>query len=289
MFTTDPHLIAVLGPTGTGKSTFINLASGAQQGTNTGLRCCTSNVEATNPFFLQEQPVVLLDTPGFDNIVMGDTDILAELENYVNKTYKKKLTGILYFHDITATRVANIALRHSKPFEKLCGENPFQSLVVVTNMWDSVEQSVAENREKELRTDAAFFKRFVERGAIFRRHTNTEVSSHEIILSLLARKSAAKNSSTRVETVVDNLTTNENSAIDAVMHNFNVLIENLDDRIKRDEKLVPQNKELEITIKRMKAKVKELEIRKKSLQKSGSIISSQMWSIAFAKLSEMKP
>lgn len=48
----DEKLIAVMGPTGSGKTSFINLVSGSDLRVGRGLQSCTSTVQVAPPFQL---------------------------------------------------------------------------------------------------------------------------------------------------------------------------------------------------------------------------------------------
>lgn len=91
---------SVMGATGTGKSSvsasvicraecgqqhqqFINLASGSQLPVGSGLRSCTASVARSKTFELWGRPITLLDTPGFDDTNVSDTDILKMIALYL--------------------------------------------------------------------------------------------------------------------------------------------------------------------------------------------------------------
>jgi predicted GTPase len=72
-----------MGPTGSGKSAFINLASGSELHVGETLESCTDEVNATAPFEFEGRQVVLVDTPGFDDTDKSDTDILLMISEYL--------------------------------------------------------------------------------------------------------------------------------------------------------------------------------------------------------------
>lgn len=94
---------SVMGETGTGKSTvssavvtmrlkvltrcqFINLASGSKLGVNNGLRSMTRTVQTSDSFELSGRLVTLIDTPGFDDTNMSDSEILNMIAVYLETT-----------------------------------------------------------------------------------------------------------------------------------------------------------------------------------------------------------
>jgi len=55
---------------------FVNLIGGSNLITGDELESCTSVVQPGKPFDLDGRPVVLIDTPGFDDTVRSDVDVL---------------------------------------------------------------------------------------------------------------------------------------------------------------------------------------------------------------------
>ncbi|KAJ2926624.1 hypothetical protein H1R20_g10449, partial [Candolleomyces eurysporus] len=98
----DDILIPVMGPTGVGKSSFINnifkkLGSSQPAETSDGFASCTttvadyrikvpSNVANRYPF-ARGTYLVLVDTPGFDNVSVSDTEILRRLAVWLAWAY----------------------------------------------------------------------------------------------------------------------------------------------------------------------------------------------------------
>ena len=65
---------------------FINLVSGSNLAVGMGLRSCTSKVETGDTFELFGKSITLIDTPGFDDTTMSDTDILKMIALYLSTT-----------------------------------------------------------------------------------------------------------------------------------------------------------------------------------------------------------
>lgn len=65
---------------------FINLISGSELAVGSGLRSCTSKVETGNTFQFLDKMVTLVDTPGFDDTTVSDTDILKMISVYLSST-----------------------------------------------------------------------------------------------------------------------------------------------------------------------------------------------------------
>ncbi|KDN37547.1 hypothetical protein RSAG8_10064, partial [Rhizoctonia solani AG-8 WAC10335] len=183
-------LIAIFGATGTGKTTFVNDASGGDLRVGHHSHACTKDVEQSPIFQVSGRNVVLFDTPGFDDTHLSDTEILKLIGGFLADSYKKgyKLTGIIYMHRITDIRVGGISRRTFNVFRKLCGKDSLSNVLLVTNMWSSPPTSQQIDRETELRTHVDFFQPAIEQGAtMVRRAHKDKQSAHDIIRMLLQK------------------------------------------------------------------------------------------------------
>jgi len=50
------------------------------------LKSCTAEVQVADEFILDGQPVVLIDTPGFDDTERSDTDVLKLIAAFLATT-----------------------------------------------------------------------------------------------------------------------------------------------------------------------------------------------------------
>ncbi|KAH8092659.1 P-loop containing nucleoside triphosphate hydrolase protein [Cristinia sonorae] len=179
----DSLLIAVMGATGAGKSTFINLASGSQLKVGYGLESCTSDVEVSTSLVLNGRLVTLIDTPGFDDTVKSEAEILRLIADFLAATYEggRKLNGVIFIHRISDYRMSGVARKNFRLFRKLCGDDALKNVVIATNMWGDVTEEVGAAREKELAESELFFKPALEKGSKMLRHDNTADSAKRII------------------------------------------------------------------------------------------------------------
>ena len=61
----------------------MNLASASQFKVGDNLDCCTSEIQESAEFILDGRRVVLIDTPGFDDTRMSDTDVLKSIAAFL--------------------------------------------------------------------------------------------------------------------------------------------------------------------------------------------------------------
>lgn len=103
--------------------------------------------------------VHLIDSPGFDDDIVGDAEVLKDIASYINIIYKmkKKLAGVLYLHDITKAKMGGVGIRNIRMLERLIGLDKFENCAIVTTKWQLVDLETAEARETSLRTDKDFF------------------------------------------------------------------------------------------------------------------------------------
>ncbi|EKM58587.1 uncharacterized protein PHACADRAFT_253046 [Phanerochaete carnosa HHB-10118-sp] len=183
-------VIAVMGATGSGKSTFINIVSGSHLAVGEGLKSCTSKVETVNTFELFGKLVTLVDTPGFDDTTVSDTDILKMIAAYLSSTYQSgyKLSGLIYMHRISDFRVGGISRRNLSMFRKLCGDETLKNVALVTNMWSEVTPERGAAREHELRTDDLLFAPVLQGGASMLRHDGTVAGAQAILAHLAGNR-----------------------------------------------------------------------------------------------------
>ncbi|KIM82899.1 hypothetical protein PILCRDRAFT_820193 [Piloderma croceum F 1598] len=189
---TEDRIVAVMGPTGAGKSTFIDRATRQDGGTiGHGLRSFTNDIRIVRVNHPTDgRPVVLVDTPGFDDTYKSDTDILAMIAAWLVKNYKSKfnLTTILYLHDITSSRMKGSTLKNLRIFGTLCGQKAMPNVILVTTKWKNITIEEGVQRETELEAD--FWKDMINAGCVTARFEGTYESAWSIIGSLRGKHQA---------------------------------------------------------------------------------------------------
>ncbi|KAH8074810.1 P-loop containing nucleoside triphosphate hydrolase protein [Cristinia sonorae] len=184
----DRVIIAVMGATGAGKSSFINLLAGTHFEVSHGLRSCTKGIEVSPPFEVSGRQVTLIDTPGFDDTSMSDTEVLTTIALFLAQTYEngQRLNGIIFLHRISDFRVSGVTRRNFNLFRNLCGDENLSHVVIATSMWGQVDREVGEARELELGTDNMFFMPALDGGAYMMRHDSALESARRITQRLIS-------------------------------------------------------------------------------------------------------
>lgn len=143
-----------------------------------------------------------------------------------------KLSGIIYLQRITDPRFSGTASRNLVMFKKLCGEECFKRVLLVTTMWDLVDGAVGEDREKELTRTESFWGQMIERGSTVDRHYGDRDSALDILKYIVKH---GKKDVLRVqkEMVDDRLTLDETAAGQEVSREIIEQREKYDEEIKK--------------------------------------------------------
>ncbi|KAJ8114619.1 hypothetical protein OPT61_g3546 [Boeremia exigua] len=183
-------VIAVMGVTGVGKSTFINLFSNNKTVVGHGLEACTAKVEIYPATLPDGTKLFLVDTPGFDDTYKPDTDILKEIANWLATAYEDKiqLAGIVYLHRILDVRLGGAAMKNLRMFRALCGESSLEAVVLATTRWEKVDQDEGLDREQQLKTNPQMWQRMIQHGSKVMRQNNDAVSANTILQYLIRRR-----------------------------------------------------------------------------------------------------
>lgn len=160
---TDDIFIAVMGMTGSGKSTFVSMATNTPPPPEIAqLESCTLGVTVASFNHKCGKTIHLIDTPGFNDTHRTDGDILHELAYWLLKCYTHdiRLSGVVYLHSITDNRIQGSSLRALNIFKGLVGEENYHGVVLATTMWDKLDDDDydgARERQKELVTQLNFW------------------------------------------------------------------------------------------------------------------------------------
>jgi hypothetical protein len=92
---------------------------------------------------------------------------LRQIADWLKTTFEdgKLLTGIIYLHPITHTRLQGSSLRTMSMFDKVCGEGNEQNILLATTFWNSVHIDTGVMRERELGEIQGLWKDMKDRGS----------------------------------------------------------------------------------------------------------------------------
>lgn len=74
-------------------------------------------------------------------------------------------------------------------FKKLCGQDALKNVVLVTTMWELVNERTGKARQMELETTEDFWGCMLQKGSRIEQHMNTPESAHRIVQLFMADKS----------------------------------------------------------------------------------------------------
>ncbi|KAF8853212.1 hypothetical protein BDZ45DRAFT_694469 [Acephala macrosclerotiorum] len=171
-------VIAVVGNTGSGKSSFIAKCTGQSLEIEHGLSPCTSLVE---PFTFQRNglTVHLIDTPGFDSTRCSDVELLEDIAVCLNHAFLSgvQISGIIYLHPINNTRVQGSTMKSLRIIQKVCGPEALSLILLGSSMWDKEDFETARRREDELTQTSHFWRNMIEKGSRTFRFYNDQASA----------------------------------------------------------------------------------------------------------------
>jgi len=102
------------------------------------------------------------------------------------------LCGLIYLHRITDQRMGGSSLKSLRIFEKLCGEDNFENVALVTTMWGLLQseeaRSTGEKREETLKETEEFFGKMVDKGARMTRHEGDPGAAYGIVEALASQE-----------------------------------------------------------------------------------------------------
>ncbi|KAH8807170.1 P-loop containing nucleoside triphosphate hydrolase protein [Xylogone sp. PMI_703] len=186
-FTSNDILIAVMGMTGAGKTSFIKDITGLDMEVGHSLQSCKDIQIATTE--IDGRKVHLIDTPGFDDTDVKDSDILLRIANYLSGSDQKepiRLSGILYLHRITDPRVTGSALKNLRMFKKLVGDKNMCNVILLTTMWSKIEtEEEGKNHLNELVGTGKFWGALVASGAKYDSYRSRPADAFRVVRTLM--------------------------------------------------------------------------------------------------------
>jgi 50S ribosome-binding GTPase len=178
-----------MGMTGAGKSTFVNLITDPEDEVEVGhsLESCTTEVQLAAFDIGGSRTGYLVDTPGFDDTSLSDTEILKEIAGFLLKLYEVgiKISGLIYLHRINEPRMTGSALKNLEVFRRLCGDTCFPQVALVSTMWQELPRPEGEKlgieTEAQLLSNNKFWGAMTKAGSQHFRHSGDTRSARRII------------------------------------------------------------------------------------------------------------
>jgi GTPase SAR1 family protein len=186
-----PIIIVVFGQTGAGKTSFIKAATGEDLKIGHDLSSCTNDVRPVACRF-ENQDVCLVDTPGFSDTHLSDTQVLTMIASWLKNSYDEGalISGIIYLHPINHNRMDGPSMRNLDMMMKLCGKQSLKNVVLASTMWENVSVEDGERRENDLKFN--YWKDMIEFGCKTARvEKDTEDIARDLVRSLLGNKPTA--------------------------------------------------------------------------------------------------
>ncbi|KAJ8125624.1 hypothetical protein O1611_g8013 [Lasiodiplodia mahajangana] len=178
----NPIYIAVFGRTGSGKTSFINRATGASINPGHGAASDTKIVEQVNipSNKVEGREIILIDTPGFNDTDLEEPRLFLHIADWLaNSHYNgERLNGVVFLQGINEVRVLKGEQNGVELFKNIVGSDALGQVMVVTTMWDQVEPDFGTRNENNR---ASVWLNLKSGGARFGRFYNTEDSALEIV------------------------------------------------------------------------------------------------------------
>jgi hypothetical protein len=131
--------------------------------------------------------VLLIDTPGFDDTVRSDADIIVEISKCLlaQKKLGVRLMGAIYLYDITRLRMTGSLQRQLVIMKLIVGKESYKHVLLVTTKWgDKNRRSEFENRQAELEDE--YWEDIIEEGASVCKFDGSTESARGIVSQLNA-------------------------------------------------------------------------------------------------------
>ncbi|KAF9533617.1 hypothetical protein CPB83DRAFT_890092 [Crepidotus variabilis] len=146
-------VVALVGVAGSGKSTFLELATGHTGAVNHNLKSQKSKILAVKmPQTSSSRSIWLVDTPGIDSADknLSEPKVLGSIAEFLERRCPKPkgLDGILYFYNISHGKIQETASSKAAEFKKLM-DGSFQNVILTTTFWDDIHPDDLQNTQQD--------------------------------------------------------------------------------------------------------------------------------------------
>ncbi|KAF9035787.1 hypothetical protein BJ165DRAFT_1508327 [Panaeolus papilionaceus] len=181
-------VFVILGPTGSGKSTFIeslspNTSLGLSSNKLEGFTQSVSIYRVVNVKARRLYPIYLVDVPGFADSKISAMGIVSMLKKTIQETKELLTFRILYLTPINNPRLPGSQRRVLRIFEALTGPQSAPRITIVSTMWDLVWSDSARHRAisnfDQLQND--IWKGYIDKGSRLVKFENTYTSALRVL------------------------------------------------------------------------------------------------------------
>ncbi len=96
-----------------------------------------------------------------------------------------RLSGIIYLHAISDSRMTHSSLQNLRMFRKLCGDSNLGNVILATTKWGITPPVDAYRRERELASENGFWGMMIAAGSRVRRFENSVASAQALVEEIL--------------------------------------------------------------------------------------------------------
>ncbi|KAF9031305.1 hypothetical protein BJ165DRAFT_1535452 [Panaeolus papilionaceus] len=152
-----PCLSLIMGPTGAGKSSFIEALAGESQMLSISKNQLAGYTQTVNAYrlvnvksksFIQPRDVYLIDTPGFSNSKISEVEIINTIRKWLEDNDFGLLHMVLFLTPITGTRLPGSRRRTMEMLKQflVAPQGNIVPVTFVTTMWDTLHNEQIRHR-----------------------------------------------------------------------------------------------------------------------------------------------
>lgn len=139
---------------------------------------------------MDERPILLIDTPGFDDDSRTDVQILEDIAKWLaEQGYLKgsdQLDGLIILHPVTVHRLGGNERRRTRLLQNLLGKKAFKRIIVATTMWEKIRDEDLQDVKRAVKErEIDIWHNLVSEGAKLMSHHNNVDSARKIIREII--------------------------------------------------------------------------------------------------------
>ncbi|KAF5371458.1 hypothetical protein D9615_009642 [Tricholomella constricta] len=153
-------IIVAIGATGAGKSQFLNDVADAKVfkvGHDLDSETGVVNPQTVSYVdgYGQNWRLTLVDTPGFQDTNMSDTEVLEKISDWMLSEYnaEKRVNGLIWFWDMKNARFEGLSKTNILMLDALVGDDAMANVVLCTNKWPRKPSQTDIDNEKKLHNE----------------------------------------------------------------------------------------------------------------------------------------